>query len=135
MRIVLDTNILVSGLLSPFGNCGEIIRMATSGAVVLCVDARVLMEYEEVLHRAKFGFAPDKADMVLECIRTTGEIHAAMPLPKSLPDADDNPFLEVAHGAKVDCLVTGNLKHFPAGCRFGVQVLSPNEFIAAFRKV
>jgi predicted nucleic acid-binding protein len=39
LRIVLDTNVLVSGLLSPFGAPGEIVRMVSSGALVLCVDA------------------------------------------------------------------------------------------------
>ena len=41
MRIVLDTNVLVSGLLTPFGTCGDVVRMLTSGSFTLCVDARI----------------------------------------------------------------------------------------------
>jgi predicted nucleic acid-binding protein len=108
--------------------------MLTSGKVVLCVDARILQEYGEVLRRPTFDVDPRKADVVLEYIRSSGQVHAATPLPQALPDADDNPFLEVAYCAGVDCLVTGNLRHFPAHCRHGVQVLSPSAFIDVFRK-
>ena len=41
MRIVLDTNVLISGMLTPFGVCGEIIRIFTSGGLTLCVDSRI----------------------------------------------------------------------------------------------
>ncbi len=45
MKVVLDTNVLVSGLLAPFGPCGEIVRMLTSAEITLCADARVLLGY------------------------------------------------------------------------------------------
>jgi len=50
MKIVLDTNVLVSGLLQPFGPSGQIVRLVASGEVVLCHDPRILTEYGEVLH-------------------------------------------------------------------------------------
>lgn len=53
MRIVLDTNVLVAGLLSPFGPCGEIVRMVSSGEPALCFDARILSEVNDVLKRPK----------------------------------------------------------------------------------
>ena len=56
MNIVLDTNVLVAGLLSPFGACGDIVRMISSGNLTLCVDARILSEYHEALRRPKFQF-------------------------------------------------------------------------------
>lgn len=56
MNIVLDTNVLVAGLLSPFGTCGEIVRMVSSGELRLSFDARIFTEYEEVLNRPKFKF-------------------------------------------------------------------------------
>ncbi|MBE0618826.1 MAG: putative toxin-antitoxin system toxin component, PIN family, partial [Proteobacteria bacterium] len=59
MIIVLDTNVLVAGLLSPFGPPGQIARMVSSEDLHLCVDARILSEYAEVLRRPRFGFAPD----------------------------------------------------------------------------
>jgi len=134
VRIVLDTNVLVSGLLTPFGVCGEIVRMLTSDEMTLCVDYRILIEYGEVLHRPQFNIAPQKAAVVIEYIQATAETHGTAPLNKALPDEKDNPFLEVALSSGAECLVTGNLKHFPERCRSGVKVLSPGEFLEFVRR-
>jgi putative PIN family toxin of toxin-antitoxin system len=133
LRIVLDTNVLVSGLLSPFGPPGEIVRMVSSGAVSLCIDARILSEYEEVLARPRFAFEPDAVAALLDYIDVRGETVASGPLAVRLPDPDDEPFLEVAVAGKVDALVTGNLAHFPQGALGGASVLAPAEFIEACR--
>jgi len=133
MRVVLDTNVLVSGLLTPFGTCGAIVRMLTSAEMTLCVDSRILLEYGEVLHRPCFRIDPRKADTVLDYILTSAETHAPLPLAQSLPDATDSPFLEVALSSGAACLVTGNLKHFPVSCRSSLPVLSPREFLDFFR--
>lgn len=133
MRIVLDTNVLVSGLLSPFGPPGEIVRMVSAGAVTLCVDARVMAEYELVLLRAKFGFDPDDVAALLDYIDFRCEVVAASPLVKRLPDPDDEPFLEVALTCRADCLVTGNIAHFPRDARVDALIVSPGEFMDAYR--
>jgi predicted nucleic acid-binding protein len=73
-------------------------------------------------------------DIVLDYIGNTSEAHSTPPLSVSLPDADDNQFLEVAISANVDYLVTGNLKHFPTRLRCGVKMLSPSEFLNAMTK-
>ena len=134
MRIVMDTNVLVSGMLTPFGVCGEIVRMLTSNNIALCVDSRMLFEYEDVLRRPHFQIEHSMIDIVLKYIENTSETHGTTPLSKSLPDPDDNLFLEVAISANADCLVTGNLKHFPSRLRCGVAVLSPREFLDAMSK-
>ena len=131
MRIVMDTNVLVSGMLTPFGVCGDIVRMLTSGNLTLCVDSRILFEYEDVLRRPRFKIENSMIDALMEYIESTSEPHNTTPLPKSLPDPDDNQFLEVAVSAKVDYLVTGNLKHFPKKSRCNVTILSPREFLDA----
>ena len=129
MRVVMDTNVLVSGLLTPFGLCGRIISLLTSGSITLCVDARILIEYEEVLKRPRFKFDPVLVETLLDFIEGTAEFYSPEPLQKALPDLDDNAFLEVALSAGCICLVTGNLKHYPESLRCGVKVLSPREFI------
>ena len=133
MRIVLDTNVLVSGLLSPYGPPGEIVRLVSSGAVVLCLDARILAEYDDVLARNRFGFDPDSMAALLDYIDFRGEVVASEPLGKRLPNPDDEPFLEVASACGADSLVTGNLAHFPPESRVGVLVLSPAEFMERLR--
>ncbi len=134
MKIVLDTNVLVAGLLSPFGPCGDIVRMVSSGDLILCFDARTLSEYREVLKRPKFGFADDEIDALLDFIAISGQTVAPSPLPKPLPDPDDEPFLEVALAGRVACLLTGNRAHFPAKLRQGVKVISPRQFLTRYRR-
>jgi putative PIN family toxin of toxin-antitoxin system len=133
MRIVLDTNVVVSGLLTPFGPPGEIMRMVSTGEITLCLDARILSEYAEVLARPKFAFDQDSVTSLLDYVMLTGLTVAASPLPSSLPDPDDNPFLEVALFGKADYLVTGNRAHFPEALCEGVMVVSPSEFVEAYR--
>ena len=134
MNVVVDTNVLVAGLLSPFGPPGEIVRMIASGTLQLCFDARILTEYGEVLARPKFQFSSEQTQALLEQIKTEGLSVAGNPLPARLPDPTDEPFLEAAIAGAVDCLITGNIKHFPSTKRQGVVVLSPNEFLEYFRK-
>lgn len=133
MRIVLDTNVVVSGLLSPFGPPGEIVRMVTSGAVTLCLDARIFAEYDEVLARPRFGFDPDSVAALLDYVDFRGETVASKPLILRLPDPDDEPFLEVALACDADCLVSGNISHYPPELRSGVVVLSPADFMERYR--
>ena len=131
MRIVLDTNVLVSGLLTPFGAPAQITRMVAAGRY----DVRILTEYEEVLRRPKFDFPDAAVAALLDQIEGEGVSLSTTPLGKSLPDRDDEPFLEVAVAANVETpddpvlLVTGNAKHFPEESRHGVQVVSPRFLI------
>jgi uncharacterized protein len=68
MNVVIDTNVLVAGLLAPFGACGEIVRMISSGELTLSFDARILSEYHEVLRRPKFHFEEEKVAALLDYI-------------------------------------------------------------------
>jgi putative PIN family toxin of toxin-antitoxin system len=133
MKIVLDTNVLVAGLLSPFGPCGEIVRMVSSGEVTLCFDALILIEYSEVLYRPKFGFDKDKVVALLDHIEHRGQTVASSPLRHSLPDPDDETFLKAAIAGKAECLVTGNASHFPPKLCQGQRVLSPSGFLTFYK--
>ena len=108
--------------------------MITSGALSLCVDARILTEYADVLGRPKFGFHGDDIRALLAQVKAAGTVVASEPLPSALPDPTDEPFLEVALAGQVDCLITGNLKDFPATARRGLTVLTPNEFLGLYNK-
>jgi putative PIN family toxin of toxin-antitoxin system len=133
MKIVLDTNVLVAGLLSPFGPCAEIVRMVSSGEVTLCFDALILTEYIEVLYRPKFGFDKEKVSALLDHIEHRGYAVASSPLRHSLPDPDEEPFLKVAIAGKAECLVTGNTSHFPVKLCQGRKVLSPSGFLTFYK--
>lgn len=133
MNVVVDTNVLVSGLLSPFGPPGEIVRMIASVSLSLCFDARILSEYSDVLIRAKFQFDAEQIYPLLDQIRAEGQVVAGEPLRKKLPDPTDEPFLEAAIAGNARCLITGNMRHFPVAKCQGIKVLSPNEFLDFYR--
>lgn len=127
MKVVLDTNILVSALLSPGRAAWILVAAMRAGALIPLVDARILAEYREVLARAKFGFSIQDVDELLSTLTTLGECIDPKPLDVSLLDRDDLPFLEVAVSGSADALVTGNIRHFPTN--LGVSVLTPRELI------
>lgn len=132
MLVVLDTNILVSALLSPFGPPARVLDLALGGDIRLAYDDRLMAEYREVLARPKFSFAPEDVATVLAYLETDGERVTARPLPCALPDADDLPFLEVAAQVKA-ALVTGNTTHYPPAVRGAVRVYTPAEFLRAWQ--
>ncbi len=133
MKIVLDTTVLVAGLLTPGGACGQVLDLVIEGVVETCVDERILSEYEMVLRRPRLAIPPGDARTVLDIIRRTAERVAAVPLPADLPDKDDVPFLEVAVAARA-ILVTGNLRHFPKKACKDVPVLSPAGLLDLLRR-
>ena len=129
MRVVVDTNVLVAGLLSPHGPRGRIVDGLVGEELRALFDDRVLEEYREVLVRPKFGFDGRQVIDLLDHVRATGEHVSAPPLKVALPDVDDLPFLEVAVAGKADALITGNMKHFPRASRAGANVMSPGDFL------
>ncbi|RPF49935.1 putative PIN family toxin of toxin-antitoxin system [Thermodesulfitimonas autotrophica] len=133
MRIALDTNVLVSGLLKGYSTAGMIVRLVAGGLVQVVYDARILTEYREVLARPKFSFEESLVKAILVQIEEEGVLVTTAPLPERLPDPDDEPFLEVARAAGV-ILVTGNKKHFPRVACGPVRVMSPTEFIRFWRE-
>jgi len=134
MRLVIDTNVLISGLLTPFGVCGDIMRLIVSGEVILCVDGRILTEYGDVLKRPRFKFSHDHVNTLLAYIQSAAEQYCPPPLAQPLPDPDDMPFLEVAITADVDALVTGNMKHFPQMFCHSITILTPRLFLDMWRQ-
>ena len=77
MRIAVDTGVLVSGRLSPFGPPGAIMRLLVSGAVTLCLDVRILSEDDEVLARPCFGFGTEAVTALLDDLGSASETVAA----------------------------------------------------------
>ena len=136
MKIVLDTNIVVSGLLQPKGNPAQVLALALAGAVQVCHDERILAEYAEVLARPRFKFDARRVREVLTKLDSDGlAVDATSQGDLQLPDADDEPFLAVALAASADFLVTGNLSDYPPDKRRGCAVVSPAAFIEHWRRL
>ena len=133
MRVVIDTNVLVSGLLSPAGPPGWIVEAVLAGELEFALDMAIRQEYEEVLRRKEFRFSSETVDGFLSAVdQFSFQVAAAPPCPVPLPDRDDEPFLAVA-AATNSVLVTGTLKHFPPRARGEVSVLTPRQLVDTLR--
>ena len=112
MLVVLDTNVLVSALMSKNGAPADILRLVLADRLTPCIDARIMCEYTEVLQRPKFGFSKGEINSLLDWFKYYGESVNAEPCDISFTDESDKKFYEVAvHCGAV--LITGNLKHYP----------------------
>lgn len=126
---VVDTNVVVSGLLTPSGHSARLLDAVLDGRVKLVYDARILAEYRDVLRRPRLKLAPDKIQAFLK------GLHGQMLVtPKALestgPDPDDIAFVAVALGTADRTIVTGNLAHYPPEILHGVRVLTPAQATA-----
>lgn len=135
MRLVIDTNVLVSGMLSPLGPPGRIISLLSSGQLEPCTDGRLMTEYETVLRRDHLHIDPEAVDELLRLVRRYGLPTGAPPLEMDLPHPNDQPFVEVALSGGARCLVTGNGVHFPADRCMGLPVLTPAELVKAMGRL
>jgi putative PIN family toxin of toxin-antitoxin system len=113
IRVVLDTNIIVSALLQPLGPPAQVFVLAIGGSIQLCISGSVYAEYEEVISRPRFRLSEDVITGTLHTIREKGFWVRPMEAIRACSDPDDDSFLEWAHAAQANYLVTGNLKHFP----------------------
>ena len=130
MRAVVDTNVLVSALISPGGPCDRLLAAAVAGVFTLVLDESIIAEYELVLHKSKFGFDPALVESFITRLEAGAEKVTAPPAGLSLPDETDAKFVEVALASAADCVVTGNTRHFPAKTCGKVRILTPAQFLA-----
>ena len=130
MRLVLDTNVVVSALPSPRDAQARALDRVLAGDHVLLLDDRIRAEYAEVLARPRFGFGAHDVATLLAWLSAWAEPVDAKPLRLKLPDPDDLPFVEVALAGRADALVTGNPRHYDVpGIPGAVRVVSPAELL------
>jgi putative PIN family toxin of toxin-antitoxin system len=128
MRAVVDTNILVSGLLRPDGPPGAVVRQIVAQAIEPVVCDAVVAEYRAVLPRRRLRLrAADIAELLalIEAQALWVEIPPYDGQP-ALPDPADWPFIACALAAGCP-VITGNARDFPAG--LGVRVMAARELM------
>ena len=129
MKVVIDTNVLVAGLLSATGPPGWIVEAALSGFIEPVIDMAIRQEYEEVLRRKELGLTPGRVDDLLAAVDAFAmQVVGAPPWSAGLPDPDDAPFLAVAAPTE-SVVVTGHIRHYPQRCRRSVVVLTPRQLV------
>ena len=132
-RAVLDTNVLVSALISPGGGSARLLLELRSGAFELLVSPLLLAELREVLRRDKFrqyvSEAEAEADAYVELIRSEGVLRAdPRPSPEPLSaDPDDEYLIDLARDAQANALVTGDTHLLEL--RAIIPAMTPAEFL------
>ena len=128
LRLVIDTNVLISAAIKPAGLQRTVLLLAITRPARLYVSRPILEEYSEVLGRPELRIRKGLRQQLLQLIKN----HSYTVVPTRrldvTSDPDDNMFLECADAARADYLVTGNQKHFP---RFWkkTKIITTREFI------
>ena len=125
MKIILDSNVVVSALLAPHGIPAKILNLVLNGSVTLIYDNCILSEYINVLYREKFKISKELLNSVIDFIKKEGEYKIAIPQNIKFEDEDDKVFYELLKNGNADYLITGNKKHFPDE----KGIVSPREYI------
>jgi putative PIN family toxin of toxin-antitoxin system len=129
IRAVIDTNVLVSGLLSPAGNEALILLAIHQGLVHPCFSEEILEEYAGLLARPKFAFPPDEIAAVLAMFRSRGELFQPDLSAAVSSDPADTKFLHCAQAAQADYIVTGNKRDFPEASYGVTRVVNAGELL------
>ncbi len=139
MRIVIDTNVLVAGLMSRNGASHQILRGIALDVVDFAVSVPLFLEYEDVLKRPSLvrqtGLSAKDIDMVLNLLAANGHqtLLDFMWRPQ-LRDADDEMVLEAATNGGAAAIVTFNQRDFlPAATTFGLRVITPGDYLPSIR--
>ena len=129
LRLVLDTNIIVSAALKPDGLQRTLFLLALTKPARLYITYAILAEYATVLARAELKIRKGLRQQLLQLIRSRAHrVNPARRL-QVTADPDDNLFLECADAARADYLVTGNQRHFPKFWK-KTKVITSREFIS-----
>jgi putative PIN family toxin of toxin-antitoxin system len=129
LRLVVDTNIVVSAALKPDGLQRTVILLAITKPARLYVSPAILAEYRNVLSRPELQIRKGLQQQLLQLIKRRA--HSVIPVRRLqvTSDTDDNIFIECADAARADYFVTGNVRHFP---RFWkrTKVITSREFLS-----
>lgn len=123
MRVVLDTNVLISAMLKPGSVPDRALEALFRTGAVILYDARIRDEYRDVAIRPKFRAIPrERLEAMLARLLAAGELLTDVaPWSGAMTDDCDRIFVEVALAGRAHTIVTGNLKHYPSDLGFDVQ--------------
>jgi len=128
LRLVIDTNVVVSAALKPDGLQRTVLLLAITKPARLYVSPPILSEYRNVLARPQLRIRRGHRQQLLQLIENSSYSVSPSQALQISTDPADNIFLECADSARADYLVTGNQRHFPKFWR-QTKVISSREFI------
>jgi len=129
LRLVIDTNVLISAALKPAGLPRTVLLLAMTKPARWYVSRPILEEYREVLARPELQIRKGLRQQFLQLIKNHSYTVTPTKHLEVTPDPADNMFLECADAARADYLVTGNQKYFPRFWK-NTKVITPRELIS-----
>ena len=131
MKVVLDTNVIVSALINANGTPAKILSLVLNGKIKILYDNRIIFEYSEVLSRKEFGFNVEIINDMMDFLKHEGEFINADCLNTGFHDETDKKFYEVFKSGEAQYLITGNRIHFPEDD----AIFAPKDFIAVYDRL
>lgn len=128
LRLVVDTNVLVSAAVKREGLERTAFLIAITKPARFYVSSSILQEYREVLSRPELKIRKGLQRQLLQLIRNRSQIIQPRYRLDVAGDPDDNTFLECADAARADYLITGNRKHFPKFWK-QTKIVTAREFV------
>jgi uncharacterized protein len=128
LKVVLDTNVVVSGLLHQKGAPAAILDAATSKQFRCYISESLLDEYREVLNRGYLGLDQRRTARFIGDLREVAIFVVPRKKVAIARDPDDDKVTECALEARADFIVTGNIRDFLAQFH-GVRVVTPRDFL------
>lgn len=128
LRLVIDTNIVVSAALKPDGLQRTVLLLAITKPARLYVSTAILAEYRDVLSRPELQIRKGLRQQLLQLIRKRAHSVAPGQRLQVTSDPGNNIFLECADAARADYLVTGNTRHFPTFWK-RTKVITSRDFV------
>ena len=129
---MLDTSVLVAGFRSRRGASFRLLTLLRAGTFEIAVSVPLALEYEAVLpaHAAQLAMAVSDATAIVDYLCAVGRQQAIHFLWRpALSDPVDEFVLELAVAAQCQAIVTHNVRDFASARTFGVQILTPGDFL------
>jgi len=128
IRVVIDTNVIISAFINPAGAPGRIKELMYSGTIIPVITPNIFSEINRVLNYTKFNFAAAEKWEILKFLSGHVEVYNGIKFTINNVPKDDLKFVYATKQFDADCLVTGNIKHFTAVSNV-IKVITPAEFI------
>jgi putative PIN family toxin of toxin-antitoxin system len=129
LRLVIDTNIVISAALRPDGLQRTVLLLAMTKPARLYVSPAILLEYADVLSRPELQIRKGLQSQLLDLISRKARSISPVRCLELASDPGDNMFIECADAARADYFVTGNARHFPKFWK-GTKIITSREFVS-----
>ncbi len=136
--IVIDTNVVIAALRSRNGASFKLLSLVGTNKFEIHDSVAIVLENEDIIQRfrAEAGLSQDDVSIFVDSLCSMAHHHKIYFVWRpSLPDANDELFLELAISAGCDYIVTHNIKDFKGTEKFGIKAITPKEFLQIIGEV